>query len=160
MTNSSSEQLDFNHWIFRLLAYIIDTVIIAIVVSILWTFSTLGSIATNSFWGGTALYWVTFPFLIGLLEVFYFVIFEMLFGSSIGKRLVGFQVMLTSGVRVSVKNSFMRNISKIFWVLLILDWLLGVISPGSDKRQKYSDKYAKTIVVSTRIPYGPPPAKI
>lgn len=153
MTHSSSGQLDFNHWLLRLLAYIIDTVIIAVIVGVIWNFALLALIATNNFWLGIGFYWVTFPFLIGIIEVFYFVVLEIWIGATLGKKLLGFHVQMENGDKITASKSFMRNISKIYWPLLLLDWLLGVVTEGSDRRQKYSDRLAKTTVASITQPF-------
>jgi len=43
--------------------------------------------------------------------------------------------------------AFIRNISKIFWPLYLLDVIVGLATPG-EPTQKYTDRIAGTIVVS------------
>jgi hypothetical protein len=50
------------------------------------------------------------------------------------------------GGRPSLESAFIRNISKVYWVLLILDVVGGFFTVG-DPRQKYSDRIARTTVV-------------
>jgi uncharacterized RDD family membrane protein YckC len=81
-------------------------------------------------------------------------------GSSIGKKLIGLKAQMTDGSKTNFGKAFMRNISKIFWPILLIDWLLGVVTPGQDRRQKYFDRMAGTTVVSFKQPFGattPPP---
>lgn len=137
-------QLDFNHWLLRLIAFVIDCLIIAIPTAII-------SYLLAASW------WLS-PLILGILEVLYFALMDVYYGATIGKRLLGFKVQTTNGDRVSIDKSFIRNISKIYWILLILDWLLGVVTPGNDRRQKYSDRYAGTTVVSVNQPTSSQPS--
>ena len=56
---------------------------------------------------------------------------------------------MVNGGKVTTEKAFIRNISKIFWPFLILDWLIGIATAG-DKRQKYTDRIAGTTVVQVR----------
>ncbi len=159
-TSNSAGQLDFTQWLIRLVAYIIDSIIIAIPAAIIY-FIILAAVILGSpffvFYGG----WLVFPFLFGILEVLYFVILDVSWGATIGKRLMGLQVQTENGSKVTFGESFIRNISKIYWLFLVLDWLIGVVTTGPDRRQKWSDRIAKTTVVQIgRSPIGttaPPP---
>jgi len=37
--------------------------------------------------------------------------------------------------QVTIMQSIIRNISKVFWLFLILDWLIAIVTAGPDKRQ-------------------------
>jgi uncharacterized RDD family membrane protein YckC len=160
-TSSSAGQLDFTHWIIRLVAYIIDSIIIAIPAAIIY-FIILAAAVLGSpffvFYGG----WLVFPFLFGILEVLYFIILDVSWGATIGKRLMGLQVQTVNGARINFGQSIIRNISKIYWLFLVLDWLIGVATTGPDRRQKWTDRLAGTTVVQVgRAPIGstePPPS--
>ena len=94
-------------------------------------------------------------FILGIIEVLYFVFLEVSWdGATIGKKIMGLKVQMTNGSKVTFDKSLIRNISKIFWIFLILDWLLGVLSPGSDPRQKYTDRIAGTTVVQVSQPFA------
>ena len=157
MTTSSSGQFDLSHWLLRLIAYIIDGIITGIVASIIWfpiSFAAAFSGAYLFFvWG-----WLGFSFVWGVIQVIYFTILEVYWGASIGKRVLGFQVQMVNGSRVQTDKALIRNISKILWPFLILDWLIGVATPGADRRQKYTDRIAGTTVVSIRQAFTAPPA--
>jgi uncharacterized RDD family membrane protein YckC len=154
------EQIDWMHWIYRLIAYIIDSIIIAIPTYIIWFIITLALVFSPlSFF---AIYGIAliFPFIFGIIEVLYFSILDVSWGATIGKRILGLQVQTTNGGKVPFGKALIRNISKIYWIFLVLDWLIGIITPG-DKRQKFTDRYAGTTVIQAKQAFGsasaPPP---
>lgn len=154
-------QIDMGHWLLRLIAYIIDAFIIAIIVAILWFLLFIPFLIVGAFAGFFAVWgWVIlFPLLTGLLMVFYFLYAEVNWGGTFGKRLLGLRVQTVNGGRVNYSQSFIRNISKIHPLFVLIDWLVGVVTVG-DKRQKYTDRIAGTIVVQTSQPFAsvtPPP---
>lgn len=91
--------------------------------------------------------WLSFPFAMGLVYVVYFGVAESSYGCTVGKRLVGLRVVVLGGGRPSLERAFIRNISKVFWVLLVLDVVGGFFTVGDDPRQKFSDRIAGTTVV-------------
>jgi uncharacterized RDD family membrane protein YckC len=153
------------HWLIRLIAYIIDGIIIFIATVILGVIIGLIialSIATGSLFlfGGI---WITFA-IFGLLSILYFIVLDVYWGGTIGKRIMGLEVQLEKGGRISLDKSFIRNISKIFPLFLFLDWLIAVVTAGNDRRQKLTDRWAGTTVAqvkqvfqSTASPPPPPP---
>ncbi len=151
------------HWIWRLIAYIIDSIIIAIPTYIIYYIVLLSIFFSGGVTGFVAAYGfaLLFPFLFGIIEVLYFVILDVSWGATIGKRILGLQVQMTNGGKVTFDKAFIRNISKIFWLFLILDWLIGIATPGADKRQKYTDRIAGTTVVQAKQAFqsiAPPPS--
>ena len=161
MTTGSSSQFDMNHWLLRLVAFIIDSIIIGIVASIIYFFVILLVVS-----GGLWLFLgpvLVLGFLLGILELLYFVFMEVTYGATLGKRILGLNVQMVDGSKVTFDKAFIRNISKIFWLFLLLDWILGVATPGHDQRQKYTDRIAGTTVVSVRQAFSsvstltPPP---
>jgi uncharacterized RDD family membrane protein YckC len=162
-TSNSSEQIDLMHWVLRLVAYIIDSFIILIPVAIIYFIALVAIISTGFF----ALFgiWLLLPLLLGIIEVLYFIVLDVSWGATIGKRILGLHVQMANGGKVPFDKAFIRNISKIFWPFLALDWLIGILTPG-DKRQKYTDRLAGTtivqagkspIVMTTPPPSSPPP---
>ena len=89
---------------------------------------------------------IFYPLVVGVLEVLYFAIFDLTWGATLGKRFLGLQVQTVNGGKVAFDKAIIRNIIKIYWILL-LDWLIAIFTPGDDKRQKYSDRIARTTVV-------------
>jgi uncharacterized RDD family membrane protein YckC len=155
-------QLDLGHWLLRLIAYVVDWFIVGIIVGILWLlvflpFLFVGAIAGFfNAWG----WWTVFPFVVGLLMVLYVLYAEVSWGGTLGKRILGLRVQTVSGGRITYSQSFIRNISKIHPLLLLLDWLIGIATPG-DRRQKYSDRIAGVVVVQSSQAFAsvtPPPS--
>ncbi len=156
-----STQIDMNHWLLRLIAIIIDGIIVGIIAWILWFLLTLavfviGALAFFAFYGLFFLGW-------GIIWVIYAVIMESAWSATIGKRILGLQVQTVRGGRPTISQLIIRNISKIIPPLIIIDWLIGIATPG-DRRQKYLDRVAGTTVIqigqpfaSTTSPPPPPP---
>jgi uncharacterized RDD family membrane protein YckC len=136
MATSGNAQIDFTHWIMRLVAYIIDSILLIVVIAIIAQFVDLGI-------GLLALTWAIFSML-------YFILIDVYWGTTVGKKVLGLQVQTEKGGRVSLQQSVICNISKIFILLPILDWLIAVVTAGSDRRQKYTDRLAGTTVIQTR----------
>jgi uncharacterized RDD family membrane protein YckC len=106
-------------------------------------------------------YVLLFPLIYGIFALLYFIIMETMMGATLGKKILGMQVQMTNGSKITFDKSFIRNISKLFAVFLILDWLIGILTPGPDPRQKYTDRMAGTTVISVRQAFAsagqPPP---
>jgi uncharacterized RDD family membrane protein YckC len=158
MTTQSEPQIDLNHWLYRFIAWVIDSIIIGIPVWLIWTFAIWSII-----FSGGALWllgfgsWLFLPLLFGLIEVLYFVFLDVSWGATIGKRVMGLKVQMTDGGKVNFGKAFIRNISKIYPLFLFLDWIIGLATPGADRRQKYSDRMAGTTVVATKQPFASAP---
>jgi uncharacterized RDD family membrane protein YckC len=166
--SSSGPQIDMNHWLYRFLAALIDGIIAIIpgyiiywiIQSILWPVPAY----FGWVWGGWAPWWATWflmPVLWGLIWVIYSAFLDTSWGATIGKRVFGLQVKMVNGSKVTFNAAFIRNISKIIWFFLLLDWIVGIATPGPDRRQKYTDRMAGTTVVQVRQAFGsaaaPPP---
>jgi uncharacterized RDD family membrane protein YckC len=139
------QQLDVGHWVLRLIALVIDGIILGVIASILWSFIFVSLLFTGVLLGYS--YPLIFPLIVGVLMVLYFAFFEVTWGATLGKRLLGLQVQTTDGGKIGFDKSIIRNISKIYWILLLLDWIVAVATPGDDRRQKYTDRIAGTTVV-------------
>ena len=167
--NRSSTQVDFNHWLLRFIALLIDSIPVAIIGYVIFWFAIvpLWFTTSTSVFGLTvvsvAISWwawiLIFPLVYGIIILLYFIIFEVTMGATIGKKILGFEVQMTNGSKVTFDKSFIRNISKVYWPFLFLDWLVAIVTPGPDPHQKYIDRIAGTTVVSTKQGFGgqPPP---
>jgi uncharacterized RDD family membrane protein YckC len=157
MGTGNSAQLDMGHWLLRLIALIIDSIILGIVAWILVNFVFISLVFGGSLywlWFGYG-YSLVFPFILGILEVLYFVFLEVSWGgATVGKKIMGLKVQMANGNNVTFDKSFLRNISKIYPIFLFLDWLIAVLTPGSDPRQKYTDRIAGTTVVQMSQPFA------
>ncbi len=138
----SNPQLQ-DHWIKRAIAYIIDSVIVGVTTTILLTIALFPMFIGNPF---TFFNIFSFPFAMGLFYILYFSIAETMYGATMGKRLMGLKVVTKTGGQPSFEKAFIRNISKIHQVLLLLDLIGGLIT-SSDLHQKYTDRIADTTVV-------------
>jgi uncharacterized RDD family membrane protein YckC len=160
MGTGSSSQIDMNHWLYRFLAYVIDSIIIFIPVYIIWNFVFWSIFWSGAWWMLGFGSWLLLPFFFGLIEVLYFVILDVSWGATIGKRVLGLQVQMVNGSKVLFGAAFIRNISKIYPLFLLLDWIIGIATPGPDRRQKYTDRMAGTTVVQVKQAFAsvtPPP---
>ncbi len=150
------------HWIYRLIALIIDSIITGIIGYIIYAILLIPLIISGAVFGVVAWWGATLllPFIYGIVLVIYSAILEASWGGmTIGKKILGLQVQTTSGGKVAFDKAFLRNISKIYWLLLLIDWLIGVFTPGN-KMQKYTDRMAGTVVVQAKQPFAaamPPP---
>jgi uncharacterized RDD family membrane protein YckC len=142
-----------NHWARRLIAIIIDSIIVSVVLVIIaalvaipfligfgfpTTISTL-----PAWWAGWWAFW--FGGAIGLVLFVYFFLAEGLYGRTIGKEIMGLRVERVDGKPLDFRSSLVRNISKIYWVLLLLDVLIGLGMHG-EMSQKWSDRFIGTKV--------------
>jgi uncharacterized RDD family membrane protein YckC len=140
-----------DHWAKRVIAYIIDVAIVSVAAYVLLLAVALPALPTI-FFGQTFPFAWFWGFWLGgiapLIILAYFVLAEALFARTIGKELIGLRVARLDSKRLDLWSSFVRNISKIAFILLIVDVAAGLGTHG-DGRQKYSDRYIGTIVETT-----------
>jgi len=132
-----------DHWIRRLIAGIIDYIIIMIVA---WIISIIIAIPALFLTG--AFFVKEFSLLQGILFFLYALFFESSRGTTIGKQIMNLKVTTTQGNAASLYGTLIRNISKIHLLLWLIDTLIGMATVG-DPHQKYSDRFAGTTVAST-----------
>ena len=133
------------HWIKRVIAYIIDSIIVG-VAAVLFGITLSPVFIANP---ASLFNLFGFPFAMGLLYILYFPIAETIYGATIGKNILGLKVVTKAGGRPSFEKSFIRNVSKIHQVLLLLDVIGGLIT-STELHQKYTDRIANTTVVSAK----------
>jgi len=140
-----------DHWAKRVIAYIIDVAIVSVAAYVLLLAVSLPALPAISF-GQTFPFAWFWGFWLGgiapLIILAYFVLAEALFARTIGKELMGLRVARLDSKRLDLWSSFVRNISKVAFILLIVDVAVGLGTHG-DGRQKYSDRYIGTIVETT-----------
>ena len=146
---------DFNAqslWLLRLIAYVVDTAIVAVVglllVALAYVPLAVGS-ALGGQWGWRGVWQI--PFFIGSAQVIYFTVMESYHGASFGKQLMGLRVEAEAGGRPTVTQALTRSVSKVHGALLLLDVLIGLLM-GEDPRDRFTDTLAKTYVAR----YGSP----
>jgi uncharacterized RDD family membrane protein YckC len=73
---------------------------------------------------------------------------EYEYGYTLGKKLASLRVSSEHG-DLTLYEAAVRNVSKLFWfIMLPLDVLIGLLSYG-DPRQRFTDRFFQTTVVST-----------
>jgi len=134
------------HWLKRIVAAIIDWIIISIP---FWLFNFLHSPA----------YWIwTSTIGAGLIWMVYSAVLEGTRGATFGKQIMDLKVESLFGANLDMARAFERNVSKIFGLFLLIDWIMGMATEG-DPRQRYLDRLANTTVIHSNIPvpYVAPP---
>lgn len=144
-----------DNWIKRFIAAIVDGIIVGVVFVII-SFALLFSSFFFYGWG----FWGLGGIVFGVLWLIYFAFMEGTRGATIGKQLLHLKVVATSG-NMDVSKGFIRNISKIYWILLLIDIVVGLATEG-DPRQRFLDRYVNTIVLREGeniqyMPSSPPP---
>jgi uncharacterized RDD family membrane protein YckC len=132
LSESSLQQ----HWIKRFIAILIDSIIVGIATGILGLMINISGFFN----------WLSFPFVMGFLYVLYFTVTESIYGYTIGKRVVNLKVMQPNGKKPSLQSAFIRNVSKIHFLILLLDTFGGFFT-SKDNHQRYIDQIANTTVV-------------
>ena len=141
LTKDSGAQ---SYWVSRVIAYIVDGILVAIpsfiIGFILAFFIAFGFGFYGFIFGG-------FTFLFGLLFILYFAFTESMWGASFGKRFLKLKVVNKNGATPTFMEAFIRNVSKIFFLLLILDVIVG-LATSKGYQEKYTDRMAGTKVVT------------
>lgn len=135
----------------RMLAVMVDsvlisslTVLLAVSTSQLWQPYTTSS----SYSSAREILFLSVGMLIGLI---YFLLSEGIFGTTIGKSLVGAEVRKTNGDKATFKNVLIRNLFRI--IDGIAFYFVGFLSAlFSSRRQRLGDRFASTVVVQR--PFG------
>ena len=134
----------------RIVAGIIDYIIIAIVAGILSLFLMVPWFMTGTAMMGTPGWFGGIGGIVGLmwlLWLIYFTYFEGTSGQTIGKKFTHVKVIKESGERCDFGSALIRNILRIIDHLPFL-YILGIILiAATEKRQRLGDMLGKTIVV-------------
>jgi len=140
-----------DQWVKRIVAYVIDVIAVS-VVAYFFLLVVAFPIVPAVFFGQTFPFVWFWGFWLGgiasLIVLAYFVLAEAVFERTLGKELLGLKVTRLDGKHVDLWSSFVRNISKISFLLLVIDLAAGLGTHG-DGRQKYSDRYIGTTVETT-----------
>ncbi len=141
-----------NLWLRRVIAFIIDSIILLVVLAILNALLALVLLVPSfvfsfNLFGGL---FSGFSTLLGLIVVWgYYTLFEGSIGATIGKRIMDLRVRPLRS-RMSYTKAFVRNFTKawipIITLLFLLDLIIGFATAG-DPRQRFSDVIADTSVV-------------
>ncbi|HEX9908650.1 MAG TPA: RDD family protein [Thermoplasmata archaeon] len=129
-----------SHWLKRFVAIVIDSIIIWLPMWIILTIIGVSYLVTGGFFG--------------ILLFLYCAFFELQIGGTPGKMLMHMKAVPMQGTKLTAAQAFMRNVSKVFVLLLLLDWILGLLLDTADPRQKWTDRAARTSVIVTDHPGG------
>jgi uncharacterized RDD family membrane protein YckC len=136
-------------WGKRVGAAIVDWIIIAVIMLII--FVALGYIPP---WKTPTIF-IIYLLATGVFALWYFPTLEGITTTTIGKRLVNSRVIAVTGYDASGTQTFIRNISKIFILLILIDWIYA-IAFGGKYQQRGCDKLAGTTVIVGRLPTRAP----
>lgn len=135
----------------RLIALIIDTLIIgAFFVAIgMWIASKMGGVTAEGFdlKGTPALIVISVSFLFTFI---YYFLLEASFGVTLGKIIIGIQVVNKDGGKCSMGASFIRNLLRIVdgLILYLVGFLFAIFSKT---RQRLGDRIAGTVVIEKKF---------
>ena len=129
----------------RVLAYLADFFVVS---AIMWIIAQV-------------LYFVVFPFsafflyeyliiLAPIVGFIYFIVLEVKKGATVGKHLLFLKVTSTMNfnyfAKITYKQAILRNLSKIYWIPIIIDVIIGKFTGSSNER--FLGKISRTIVVN------------
>jgi uncharacterized RDD family membrane protein YckC len=139
-----------NHWARRVIAIVIDAIIVTVALTIVAVVASIPFLISLNFSSTTAgafpAWWgLWLGGLIPLVIFLYFFLAEGLYGRTVGKEIMGLRVERVDGKPMDMRSSVIRNISKIYWVLLVIDVAVGLGMHG-EMSQKWSDRYIGTKV--------------
>ena len=122
----------------RVIAYVLDFLVVSAFMWIVsyFLFMVMGS--KNSY----TVYQISL-YAVPVLIMVYFVLCEKLAGASMGKAILRLQVKSKNGSNISWMQAIVRNLTKIYWVPIIFDWLIGKLL----KSDRLFNNITKTIVI-------------
>lgn len=128
-----------NLWGRRFAALIVDIIILTLFMYIISAvifllFARVGIFSVLNYW----------IFMAAIIIIVYFTFMEGKTNSTLGKNLLRLQVMTFNG-NMGYKKAFIRSLSKILYIPLIVDVLLGFIF--GDSNDRILDKVSGTYVV-------------
>jgi uncharacterized RDD family membrane protein YckC len=151
LTKDSKAQ---DYWLRRFVAFVVDAIIVFVVFYVLVTIIAISAtvpllFAGVGYGGFVVLLFGTLAILSGVVFILYFTVLEASRGSTIGKGMFGLKVKSKTGSNPTLAEAFIRNLSKIYWLLLLLDIIVG-LALTKGYLQKYTDTLVGTTVVSTK----------
>jgi uncharacterized RDD family membrane protein YckC len=126
------------HWVGRFVAFVFDAILVMAPVYVFLIF--LGWLL-----GG----FLGFVGLGGVILFLYSAVFEYKWGATIGKMIMGLKVVSIQG-KLELPNAMIRNITKIYGLLLLIEFIVTLFVETTDAHQRYLDKLAKTTVVGKK----------
>ena len=125
----------------RIIAYIIDFVVVS---ALMWLLSYfIFAIMTPSTVYSVYQY---LPYFSAIIILAYFVLCEKFFGASVGKAIMYLQVKSKNGADISWPQAIVRNLTKIYWVPIVFDWLIGKFL----KTDRLLNNITRTVVINEK----------
>ena len=122
------------HWLKRIVAIVLDAVLIYVPIML------FVSMLSGRYFVGSGL-------LSGIVLFLYSSLFDYVVGGTVGKMIMHMKSVSIGGA-MSISQSLMRNVTKIFVLLLLLDWIMGLAVETRDPRQKWTDQVGHTSVIT------------
>lgn len=85
----------------------------------------------------------------GIVLFLYSAFLEHSLGGTIGKLIMGLRVVSTKG-KLELTDTLVRNITKIYSLFLLIEFIVTLVVETTDAHQRYLDKLAKTTVIDKR----------
>ena len=104
----------------RVIAYLLDFLVVSAFMWII-SFFLYGLLGPKNVYQA----YQVIPFLMPVLGLLYFILCEKIASASIGKAIMKLKVKSRNGVNISWLQAIVRNLSKIYWIPIIFDWLIG-----------------------------------
>ena len=127
------------HWLKRFVAIVIDAVLIYTPFMVF-----------NSIFGG---HYFSAGLLSGVGLFLYATLFDLSVGGTVGKMVMHMKAVPMTG-SMTPSRALMRNVTKVFVPLLLIDWVIGLAVETRDPRQKWTDQIAHTSVIVYDHPSG------
>lgn len=139
-----------DHWLRRLLAFVIDSVIVSAFIFVIAVIVSIPYIIIGAITGLPAYLFnpFAFPFFTGICSLLYFAFSESIYGTTLGKRIMNLKTTTLDGQKPTLSMAFLRNATKIYWIAILIDTLVGLATVG-DPHQRATDRAAGTIVVAS-----------
>ena len=125
----------------RIIAYVIDFFVVS---AFMWIVSYFASLIVNPI-DVISVYGI-FAYLTPILGLAYFVVLEKTKGATIGKALMYLEVKSRNGSNINWAQAIVRNLTKIYWIPMIFDWLVGRFM----NTDRLFANITKTVVVNAR----------
>lgn len=104
----------------RVVAYVLDFFVVS---AFMWILAYLLSLIISPM--EISYTYDYFPFIAPVLGYLYFVVLETFKGATVGKALMFLEVRSKNGSRINLPQAIVRNLTKIYWIPIIFDWLVG-----------------------------------
>jgi uncharacterized RDD family membrane protein YckC len=127
------------HWLKRFVAILLDAIIVYV-----------PTVVFISVIGGR---YVSAGLLSGVFLFLYSGLFDFAIGGTVGKLLMRMKAVSMKG-SLTFSQALMRNATKVFAPLLLIDWVIGMAVDTHDPRQKWTDQLAHTSVIVHDHPGG------